>query len=202
MFVLLYEGLCNEGYNILMKIIAGLGNPGQKYDKTKHNTGFMTMDHYLDEKGLSLDKDKFEGLWTKQKINGEDVILLEPQTYMNESGRSVSQVANFFKVDPEDILIIQDDMDMPIGKIRIRANGKSGGHNGIKSIIRDLGTEKFNRLKIGIRHPKNATVVSWVLTPFNDEQQKLMDDAFDTSVKIIDDFIAGRDSQYLMNKYN
>ena len=199
--MLLYEGLCNEGY-ILMKIIAGLGNPGQKYDKTKHNTGFMTMDHYLDEKGLSLDKDKFEGLWTKQKINGEDVILLEPQTYMNESGRSVSQVANFFKVDPEDILIIQDDMDMPIGKIRIRANGKSGGHNGIKSIIRDLGTEKFNRLKIGIRHPKNATVVSWVLTPFNDEQQKLMDDASDTSVKIIDDFIAGRDSQYLMNKYN
>lgn len=199
--MLLYEGLCNEGY-ILMKVIAGLGNPGQKYDKTKHNTGFMTMDHYLDEKGLSLDKDKFEGLWTKQKINGEDVILLEPQTYMNESGRSVSQVANFFKVDPEDILIIQDDMDMPIGKIRIRANGKSGGHNGIKSIIRDLGTEKFNRLKIGIRHPKNATVVSWVLTPFNDEQQKLMDDAFDTSVKIIDDFIAGRDSQYLMNKYN
>ena len=199
--MLLYEGLCNEGY-ILMKIIAGLGNPGQKYDKTKHNTGFMTMDHYLDEKGLSLDKDKFEGLWTKQKINGEDVILLEPQTYMNESGRSVSQVANFFKVDPEDILIIQDDMDTPIGKIRIRANGKSGGHNGIKSIIRDLGTEKFNRLKIGIRHPKNATVVSWVLTPFNDEQQKLMDDAFDTSVKIIDDFIAGRDSQYLMNKYN
>lgn len=201
MFVLLYEGLCNEGY-ILMKIIAGLGNPGQKYYKTKHNTGFMTMDHYLDEKGLSLDKDKFEGLWTKQKVNGEDVILLEPQTYMNESGRSVSQVANFFKVDPENILIIQDDMDMPIGKIRIRANGKSGGHNGIKSIIRDLGTEKFNRLKIGIRHPKNATVVSWVLTPFNDEQQKLMDDAFDTSVKIIDDFIAGRDSQYLMNKYN
>ena len=201
MFVLLYVGLCNEEY-ILMKIIAGLGNPGQKYDKTKHNTGFMTMDHYLDEKDLSLDKDKFEGHWTKQKINGEDVILLEPQTYMNESGRSVSQVANFFKVDPEDILIIQDDMDMPIGKIRIRANGKSGGHNGIKSVIRDLGTEKFNRLKIGIRHPKNATVVSWVLTPFNDEQQKLMDDAFDTSVKIIDDFIAGRDSQYLMNKYN
>ena len=201
MFVLLYVGLCNEEY-ILMKIIAGLGNPGQKYDKTKHNTGFMTMDHYLDEKDLSLDKDKFEGHWTKQKINGEDVILLEPQTYMNESGRSVSQIAKFFKVDPEDILIIQDDMDMPIGKIRIRANGKSGGHNGIKSIIRDLGTEKFNRLKIGIRHPKNTTVVSWVLTPFNDEQQKLMDDAFDTSVKIIDDFIAGRDSQYLMNKYN
>lgn len=185
-----------------VKIIAGLGNPGKKYDRTKHNTGFMALDNYLKSKNLLLDKDKFEGHWTNQKINGEDVILLEPQTFMNESGRSVAQIANFFKVKPEDILIIQDDMDMPIGKIRIRANGKSGGHNGIKSIIRDLGTDKFNRLKIGIRHPEKTSVVSWVLTPFNTEQQKLMDDAFDTSVKIIDDFIDGHDSQYLMNKYN
>lgn len=162
----------------------------------------MALDNYLKSKNLSLDKDKFEDHWTKQKINGDDVILLEPQTFMNESGRSVAQIANFFKVKPEDILIIQDDMDMPIGKIRIRANGKSGGHNGIKSIIRDLGTDKFNRLKIGIRHPEKTSVVSWVLTPFNAEQQKLMDDAFDTSVKIIDDFIEGHNSQYLMNKYN
>ena len=185
-----------------MKLIVGLGNPGSKYDKTKHNTGFMTIDNYLAKKNLSLNKEKFEGKWCKEKINGEDVILLEPQTYMNESGRSVAQLAKFFKIKPEDILIVQDDMDMPIGKIRIRANGKSGGHNGIKSIIRDLGTEKFNRLKIGIRHPEKTSVVSWVLTPFNNEQQKLMDNAFDTSVDIIDDFIAGKDSQYLMNKYN
>lgn len=185
-----------------MKLIAGLGNPGSKYDRTKHNTGFMTLDHYLKQNNLSLDKDKFEGHWTKQKINGEDVILLEPQTYMNDSGRSIAQVANFFKIEPKDVLVIQDDMDMPIGKIRIRANGKSGGHNGIKSIIRDLGTEKFNRLKIGIRHPQKTTVVSWVLTPFNEEQQKLMDDAFATASDIINDFIDGKDSQYLMNKYN
>lgn len=185
-----------------MKLIAGLGNPGKKYDRTKHNTGFMALDYYLKQNNLTLEKDKFEGHWSKQKINGEDVILLEPQTYMNDSGRSVAQVANFFKIDPKDVMIIQDDMDMPIGKIRIRANGKSGGHNGIKSIIRDLGTEQFNRLKIGIRHPKKTTVVSWVLTPFNTEQQKLMDDAFETSTQIIADFIAGHDSQYLMNKYN
>ena len=121
---------------------------------------------------------------------------------MNESGRSIAQVANFFKIAPSDVLVIQDDMDMPIGKIRIRSNGKSGGHNGIKSIIRDLGTEKFNRLKIGIRHPEKTSVVSWVLTPFNAEQQKLMDDAFETSTEIINDFIDGHDSQYLMNKYN
>lgn len=185
-----------------MKLIAGLGNPGKKYDKTKHNTGFMALDHYLDQNNLRLEKDKFEGFWTKTKINGEDVILLEPQTYMNDSGKSIAQVAKFFKIAPEDILVIHDDMDMPIGKIRIRANGKSGGHNGIKSIISCLGTNKFNRLKIGIKHPENESVVSWVLTPFNKDQQELMDAAFATSEKIIADFVAGKDAQYLMNRYN
>ena len=185
-----------------MKLIAGLGNPGAKYDRTKHSTGFRALDHYLKENGLTLNRDKFDGLYSKQKINGEDVILLEPQTYMNESGRSVAQIAKFFKIAPEDILIIHDDMDMPIAKIRIRAGGKSGGHNGIQSIIADLGTEKFNRLKIGIRHPQKQSVVSWVLTPFDADQQKAMDQAFATSAKIIDDFIAGKSAQYLMNKYN
>lgn len=185
-----------------MKLIVGLGNPGSKYDRTKHNTGFMALDYYLKENSLVLDKDKFEGLYTKQKINGEDVIFLEPQTFMNESGRSVAQVARFFKIDPSDILVIHDDMDMPIAKLRIRAGGKSGGHNGIKSIIADLGTEKFNRLKIGIRHPDKQSVVSWVLTPFNSEQQKLMDEAFKTSDKVITDFISGKNAQYLMNQYN
>lgn len=185
-----------------MKLITGLGNPGQKYDRTKHNTGFMALDNYLNKNNLTLNKDKFDGLWTKEKINGEDVIFLEPQTYMNDSGKSIAQVANFFKIDPKDILVIQDDMDMPIGKIRIRANGKSGGHNGIKSIMASLGTNNFNRLKIGIKHPENESVVSWVLTPFNTEQQKQMDKAFTTSEDIIDDFINGKDAQYLMNRYN
>lgn len=188
-----------------MKIIAGLGNPGRKYDGTKHNTGFMAVDHYLRKNVLELEREKFEGKYTKQKINGEDIILLEPQTYMNDSGRSVAQFARFFKVEPQDILIIHDDMDMPLGKIRIRANGKSGGHNGIKSIIRDLGSSNFNRLKIGIRHPDNVTeasVISWVLSPFNAEQKDLMDAAFETSSEVITDFIAGKSSQFLMNKYN
>jgi PTH1 family peptidyl-tRNA hydrolase len=185
-----------------MKIIAGLGNPGKKYEGTKHNTGFMALDHYLAAQQLQLDKDKFAGLWTKQKLGGEDVIFLEPQTYMNDSGKSVAQVARFFKVTPADILIIHDDMDLPLGKIRVKANGKSGGHNGIKSIISDLGTSDFNRLKIGIRHPRQTSVVSWVLTPFNQEQQAAMAKAFDTADQIIADFVAGKDSQYLMNRYN
>jgi len=188
-----------------MKIIAGLGNPGKKYDGTKHNTGFMALNYFLQKNSLTLEREKFEGKYTKQKIAGNDVILLEPQTFMNDSGRSVAQFARFFKVNPHDILIIHDDMDMPLSKIRIRANGKSGGHNGIKSIIRDLGTSDFNRLKIGIRHPDNVTeasVVSWVLSQFNTEQQKLMDTAYATASEVISDFIAGRSSQYLMNKYN
>ena len=188
-----------------MKIIAGLGNPGKKYDGTKHNTGFMALNYFLQKNSLTLEREKFEGKYTKQKIAGNDVILLEPQTFMNDSGRSVAQFARFFKVNPQDILIIHDDMDMPLSKIRIRANGKSGGHNGIKSIIRDLGTSDFNRLKIGIRHPDNVTeasVVSWVLSQFNTEQQKLMDTAYATAGEVISDFIAGRSSQYLMNKYN
>lgn len=189
----------------MMKLIAGLGNPGKKYDGTKHNTGFMALDQYLAKNSLVLEREKFEGKYTKQKIKGEDVILLEPQTYMNDSGRSIAQFAHFFKIDPQDILVIHDDMDMPLSKIRIRANGKSGGHNGIKSIIRDLGSSNFNRLKIGIRHPDNVTessVISWVLSQFDSQQQKLMDAAFDASCEIIDDFIAGKGSQFLMNKYN
>ena len=188
-----------------MKIIAGLGNPGKKYDGTKHNTGFMALNYFLQKNSLTLEREKFEGKYTKQKIAGNDVILLEPQTFMNDSGRSVAQFARFFKVNPQDILIIHDDMDMSLSKIRIRANGKSGGHNGIKSIIRDLGTSDFNRLKIGIRHPDNVTeasVVSWVLSQFNTEQQNLMDTAYATASEVISDFIAGRSSQYLMNKYN
>lgn len=181
-----------------MKLIAGLGNPGAKYDRTKHNTGFMALDHYLKAKNLTLNKNKFEGLWVK----AVDTIYVEPQTYMNDSGRCVAQLAKFFKIAPADILIVHDDMDLPLAKLRVRAGGKSGGHNGIRSIIACLGSSDFNRLKIGIRHPRKTTVVSWVLTPFDDQQQKLMDQAFDQASQAIADFVSGHDAQYLMNKYN
>lgn len=185
-----------------MKLIAGLGNPGQRYARTKHNTGFMTLDYYLKQKQLRLNKNKFHGHWLKKRVKDTDVVLLEPQTDMNLSGQAVAPLAHFFKIQPRDILIIHDDMDLPIGKIRVKSSGKSGGHNGIKSIIHALGTDQFNRLKIGIRHPRQTTIVNWVLTPFVPDQQKLMDAAFKTSAQLLDDFIAGHDSHYLMNKYN
>lgn len=185
-----------------MKLIAGLGNPGSKYEQTKHNTGFMALETFLNQQHLQLDKDKFAGHWTKTKISGTDVVLVEPQTYMNDSGRCVAQLAHFFKIAPQDILILHDDMDLPLGKLRIKAGGKSGGHNGIRSIISDLGTTDFNRLKIGIRHPRQTSVVSWVLTPFNREQQSLMDQAFAQASRAVGDFISGKNAQFLMNKYN
>ena len=184
-----------------MKLIAGLGNPGRKYDQTKHNTGFMVLDHYLEKNGLTLDKDKFEGLWTKQKINGEDVIFLEPQTFMNDSGKSIAQVANFFKIKPEDILVIHDDMDMPIGKIRIRANGKSGGHNGIKSIIENLHTQEFLRLKVGISKPEN-NIINYVLDKFSKSELDKLNNSQEIINNIISDFIDGATNDKLMNKYN
>lgn len=185
-----------------MKLIVGLGNPGLKYQKTKHNTGFMAIDYYLKKNGLSFNKEKFEGFWIKTKIKGEDVILLEPQTYMNDSGESVTQLVDFFKIDAHDILVIHDDMDMPVAKIRLRKSGKSGGHNGIKSIIHCLNDSEFNRLKIGIDHPTKETVVSWVLTPFSSEDCTKMEATFATVSQIIDDFIDNKSIEFLMNKYN
>ena len=121
-----------------MKLIVGLGNPGKEYDMTRHNTGFYCLDVLSDEMNQSIDKEKFKGLYTKFKYKGEDVILLKPQTYMNNSGESVAAVMQFFKIPVEDLLVIYDDMDMPTGKLRLREKGSAGGHNGIKSIIQEM----------------------------------------------------------------
>ena len=182
-----------------MKMIVGLGNPGKEYENTRHNVGFMVLDSFVDD---FVKENNFQAMISKKNIDGEDVFFVKPLTFMNLSGIAVSKIASYYKIVPEDILVIHDDMDMPIGKIRIRANGKSGGHNGIKSIMACLGTNNFNRLKIGIRHPENESVVSWVLSPFNNDQQKLMDTAFETSENVINDFIKGKNAQYLMNQYN
>lgn len=136
-----------------MKLIVGLGNPGKEYENTRHNCGFMAIDYLAQDLGVTINQAKFKGLYAKIKVEGEDVILLKPQTYMNLSGESVSEVMKFFKIDKEDVLVIYDDLDLPVGKIRIRANGSAGGHNGIKSLIAHLNGQDFKRIRIGIdRH--------------------------------------------------
>ena len=133
-----------------MYIIAGLGNPTREYEKTRHNVGFDTIDVLADKLNTSVDEKKFKGLYGKGIIAGEKVILLKPQTFMNLSGESVREAADFYKVDPEHIIVIYDDISLDVGQLRIRKKGSAGGHNGIKNIIAHLGTQEFPRIKVGV----------------------------------------------------
>ena len=182
-------------------LIVGLGNPGKEYDMTRHNTGFYCLDVLSDEMNQSIDKEKFKGLYTKFKYKGEDVILLKPQTYMNNSGESVAAVMQFFKIPVEDLLVIYDDMDMPVGKLRLRQKGSAGGHNGIKSIISHIGTQEFDRIRIGIGKDKLIPVVDWVLGKFSQEQQEDLNHALEQAAKAAK-FSIKHSFSDTMNRYN
>lgn len=155
-----------------MKIIAGLGNPGTKYENTRHNVGFMTMDVIAEKLNVEWNKEKFSSKMIKTKVHGEDVILLKPQTYMNESGFALRQCLDFYKTSSQDVLIIYDDVDLPIGKIRLRQKGSAGGHNGIKSIIACIFTQEFDRIRIGVGKDPKIPMINWVLSKFKEEEKK------------------------------
>ena len=184
-----------------MKLIVGLGNPGREYENTRHNIGFMFIDEYAKEKGIEINKKKFNGLYVDFINNGEKTILLKPQTYMNLSGESVRAFVDFFKINIEDILIISDDLDMPIGKFKLRPTGSSGGHNGLKNIELHLNTQNYKRLKIGISHNKNIDTKDYVLGNLSKENQDTINDLKKIVNNIIDDFYK-LDFEKLMAKYN
>ena len=184
-----------------MRLIVGLGNPGKEYENTRHNIGFNVINRYLEKKSLKLDKDKFNGLYTKTSINDEDVILLEPQTFMNLSGDSVRKVMDFYKIKVDDILVIQDDLDMEVGKIKLKEKSSSGGHNGIKDIEQKLGTNNFKRLKVGISNDKTRDTKDYVLGKFSKEEKEILDKSYDICLNIIDDFFK-MNFDLLMGKYN
>lgn len=155
-----------------MKYIVGLGNPGKNYEKTRHNVGFMVIDELCKRWNLPLNKEKFKGIYGMGTINGEKVILLKPLTYMNLSGESIRPLLEYYDIDEEDLIVIYDDLDLPTGKIRLRTKGSAGGHNGIKSTIEHLGTQNFNRLRIGIGRPTNGMkVTDYVLGMFSEEER-------------------------------
>ena len=185
-----------------MKLIVGLGNIGKEYDETRHNAGFMTVDRFAEKHAFEFNKQKFDAMIADGIINGERVILAKPTTYMNESGRSVRQIVDFYKLDPEDVLIVHDDMDLATGRLRLRQKGSAGGHNGIKSIIAHLGTEKFKRLRIGIDHPVKQKVVDWVLTRFSSDQRTEFDVGMNEAVDAIDDWLENDDFMKTMNRFN
>lgn len=184
-------------------MIVGLGNPGAKYTTTRHNVGFCAIDHIANKLGATADKLKYEGLYCRTKMAGEEVILLKPQTFMNDSGKSVAQFASFFKIPVENIIVIFDDVLLDVGKLRIRRKGSHGGHNGIKSIVSCLGSEDFPRVKIGVGkkpHP-DYDLADWVLSPLPLKDREVISKNMDSVYDAVCDMIHG-DFEKAMGKYN
>ena len=167
-----------------MKLIVGLGNPGTKYEHSRHNTGFDTLDKVADAFGCDVDKEGFKGIYGRCKFFDEDIYLLKPMTFMNLSGESVSALASYFKISPENIFVIHDDMDIMPGHLKIKTNGSSGGHNGIKSIISCLGTDKFVHIRVGIGMPTDNSI-DFVLGKPIKEERDLIDSAENSVVEAI-----------------
>lgn len=183
-------------------LIVGLGNPGREYEKTRHNCGFRAMDVLAKKLGCSIDKGKFQGLYGQCSYHGVKLLLLKPQTFMNLSGRSVLQLSAFFKVPPQRIIVLFDDISLPPGRLRIRANGSAGGHNGIKSIIQELGSQDFPRVKIGVGakpHP-DYDLADWVLSAFSAAEEKdlapALERAADAALCIIDEGTAAASNRF------
>lgn len=162
-----------------MYIIAGLGNPTKEYDKTRHNVGFSVIDVLADRYRIDVSERKHKALCGRGAIEGQKVVLMKPQTFMNLSGESIRAAVDFYKVEPEDVIIIYDDISLEPGQLRIRLKGSAGGHNGIKNIIAHLGTQEFPRIKVGVgAKPPRMDLAAYVLSRFSQGEQKLMDDAF------------------------
>lgn len=162
-----------------MYIIAGLGNPTKEYDKTRHNVGFSVIDVLADQYNIDVSERKHKALCGRGAIEGQKVVLMKPQTFMNLSGESIRAAVDFYKVEPEDIIIVYDDVSLEPGQLRIRLKGSAGGHNGIKNIIAHLGTQEFPRIKVGVgAKPPRMDLAAYVLSRFSQGEQKLMDEAF------------------------
>ena len=166
-------------------LIVGLGNPGREYEKTRHNCGFRALDILADQLGAEVDKLKFQGLYGQVNYNGTKVFLLKPQTYMNLSGRSVLQLSAYFNIPPQNIIVMFDDISLEPGRLRIRPNGSAGGHNGIKSIIQEVGSQEFPRVKIGVgaKPNPNYDLADWVLSTFSASEEKALAVALDNAAK-------------------
>ncbi len=162
-----------------MYIIAGLGNPSREYEKTRHNAGFDAVDVLADQLGVRIEEKKHRALCARGMIGGERILLIKPQTYMNLSGESVRDAADYYRIDPQHIIILYDDISLEVGQLRIRTKGSAGGHNGIKNIIAHLGSQEFWRIKIGVgAKPERMDLAAYVLSRFSQADRQVMEDAF------------------------
>ncbi len=185
-----------------MKIIAGLGNPGAEYEKTKHNVGFMFLDAFARKHGVSSWRTKQDMLVAELMLGGEKTLLVKPLTFMNESGRAIGPLLTWYKLSVEALIVIHDDMDLPVGTVRLRKKGSAGGHNGMKSLLYHLQDENFGRVRIGIGHPPaERDVVSYVLSPFSAEDRAKIDEAIQYLIPAVT-CMATEGADRAMNRYN
>lgn len=184
-------------------LIVGLGNPGGKYEETRHNVGFMVADELGERGKFSIQKVKYHALTNTATIGGQGALVMKPTTYMNLSGEAVGEAVRFYKIPPDHVLVISDDVDLPLGKLRIRTNGSAGGHNGLKSIIQHLGSDQFPRLKVGVGgkpHP-DYDMADWVLSKFQGEDKKLIDETVKRAADAVECFLKDG-PQKAMNRFN
>ncbi|MDY5775353.1 MAG: aminoacyl-tRNA hydrolase [Lachnospiraceae bacterium] len=186
-----------------MYLIAGLGNPDKKYEHTRHNVGFDVIDELAEKYNISISEKKHKALLGKGVIEGQKVVLAKPQTYMNLSGESIVELVHYYKIDPEtEMIVIYDDISFAPGNLRIRQSGSAGGHNGIKNIIKCLGTQEFMRIKVGVgEKPKNWDLANFVLGHFSKEERENLEDAIGRAMEAVGYMING-DVAKAMNEYN
>lgn len=186
-----------------MKCIVGLGNIGKRFEQTRHNIGFEVIDYILESNQLKLDKQKFRGAYTIERVAGDKVLFIEPMTLMNLSGEAVGPLMDYYNVEVEDLLVLYDDLDLAQGQVRLRQKGSAGGHNGMKSIIQHLGTDQFKRIRIGIGRPTNGmSVPDYVLQKFSKQEMETMQRVIEHSAHAVEDFIASSRFDHVMNEYN
>ena len=185
-----------------MKLIVGLGNPGEKYAATRHNVGFWVIDRLAERWQIPVNQSKWKGLTGSGRVMGERVVLLKPMTYMNLSGESVRPACDWLKCDIEDVAVICDDLDLPPGQLRLRKKGSSGGHRGLESLIEHLGTNEFKRVRIGIGHPADRMpVVDYVISPFTREERPLIEEAVERAAEAIHQWVVSTFDE-AMNRFN
>lgn len=179
-----------------------LGNPGLKYNGTRHNAGFMVGDALSDAQGVKINRVRFKALTADCIIGESRVLLMKPQTYMNLSGEAVEQAASFYKIKPDHVIVVSDDVALPIGKLRVRTKGSAGGHNGLKNIIAHLGTEEFPRVRVGVgAAPEGWEMMDWVLSAFHGEDAEIMLDATKRAAQAVETYIR-EGAERAMSKFN
>jgi PTH1 family peptidyl-tRNA hydrolase len=186
-----------------MKCIVGLGNIGKRFESTRHNIGFEVIDYILDRNNFSLDKQKFKGAYTIERLNQEKVMFIEPLTMMNLSGEAVAPLMDYYDIDVDDLIVLYDDLDLPQGEIRLRQKGSAGGHNGMKSIIKMLGTDQFKRIRIGVDRPSGGmSVPDYVLQKFSKQEMVTMEKVIEHSARAVEAYIETSRFDQVMNEYN